>query len=148
MILSESDVRAHVRDVANGTARWIEPSLGSTIGLPDCWVPKQGVCVHIELKCGVLKNSELRYEVRPEQKKQLQLMKQDKVPCGLLIGVEGTEILIAARIDRESLSGRLKLEKNGEEKWMSVMPHNTLDWRRTVDFFLKENVSGSKQNGG
>jgi hypothetical protein len=143
MITNEDDVRKHVRDVANGRVRWIEPGMGGTFGMPDCWVPKEGRCVHIELKCGFIKDGNLRYTVRPEQKKQLQLLKMDKIPCGLLIGVESTDLIIAAKIDAETLSGKLKMEKDSG-RWMVVTPHNLLDWNRTVAFFV--NGSGSTQS--
>jgi hypothetical protein len=135
MISSEDDVRAHVTHPANGKARWIEPGLGSSFGMPDCWVPLQRHCVHIELKCGVIINAVLRYTVRPEQKKQLQILKLDDIPCGLLIGIKHSDLLIAARVDAETLSGALKLEKDSG-KWISVVPHSVKGWRETVNFFF------------
>ena len=52
MIVNEDDVRAWVRQASGGKARWVEPALGSTPGLPDCWVPFDSAQVHLELKAG------------------------------------------------------------------------------------------------
>lgn len=87
MINSEDDVRAWVREASGGKARWVEPALGSTPGLPDCWVPMHcGSQVHLELKAGRLTGGMLRYKLRPEQKREIAKMADDSVPVGLRIG--------------------------------------------------------------
>lgn len=94
MINSEDDVRAWVRSASGGKARWIEPGLGSTPGLPDCWVPVGDSQVWIELKCGKIKNGNVSYNLRPEQMKQIRAMVDDGVKVGLLVGLKGQRTLL------------------------------------------------------
>lgn len=109
MILSEDDVRAYVREESGGKARWVEPALGSTPGLPDCWVPYEGQQVHFELKCGTLINGILRYAVRPEQRREIIAMKDDGIKVGLVIGVKGSKTVIFAKPTPEFLLGVVSL---------------------------------------
>jgi hypothetical protein len=144
VIANEDDVRTYVRKTANGKVRWVEPALGSTSGLPDCWVPWGSYCVHIELKCGEIKQGVLCYTVRPEQKRELRLMRTDGVPCGLLIGVQGTDTMVVALPTTEALSGRLEL-KNMGESWVSVAPGDPAEWRRLV-YFIFLNSTKSRRD--
>lgn len=109
MIESEDDVRAYVRQASAGRARWVEPALGSTPGLPDCWVPVSDRQVHLELKCGRLNNGMLRYTMRPEQRKQILQMVEDDVPVGLLVGVKGTKMVIFMHPEPRNIHGELSL---------------------------------------
>ncbi len=112
MINSEADVRTWVRDASGGKARWVEPALGSTPGLPDCWVPwptgfDAGEVVHLELKCGVLKDGVITYKVRPEQKREIPAIMKDGVKVGLLVGIKGTGVVVFAYPNSDALNGRL-----------------------------------------
>jgi hypothetical protein len=118
VIESEDDVRAYVREASLGRARWVEPALGSTPGLPDCWVPLpverwrniKTVQVHLELKAGVITEGYLRYELRPEQRREIRVMLADKLSVGLLIGIKGTQTVVFALPTEKALSGRIALE--------------------------------------
>lgn len=123
MINSEDDVRAWVRLASGGKARWIEPALGSTPGLPDCWVPFQKevlregefavggtiVQVHLELKIGRITRNILTYNVRPEQRKQIIAMQDDGVRVGFLVGIKGTKSLLFILPGPEARHGQFSL---------------------------------------
>lgn len=117
IINQEDDVRAWVREASEGKARWIEPALGSTAGLPDCWVPVDGRCVHLELKCGWIKKGELRFTVRPEQKRELLRMVEDGVPVGLLVGVKGTNSVVFLTVTEDVVNGAVSLAGEGDRLW-------------------------------
>ena len=111
LITSENDVREMVRKGSGGLARWVEPAMGSTNGLPDCWLPveREGVTetVHLELKCGKLGGRELTFHVRPEQKRELRAMARDGVKAGFLVGVEASNMAIFLPVDDDSLAGKV-----------------------------------------
>lgn len=112
MITSEDDVRAWVRKVSGGKARWVEPALGSTPGLPDCWVvwPKgRRTRVDLELKAAEVVKGQIRYHVRPEQKRQLKSMAEDGLAVGFLVGIVDSNAFVFLPIDRDSLAGRVSL---------------------------------------
>lgn len=125
MILSEDDVRAYVREASGGKARWVEPALGSTPGLPDCWVPwKYSVSfgdedeyfdaqVQLELKCGKIIRNSLCYDVRPEQRKQIIKMMDDGVKVGLIIGIKHSNTLIFTKPQPQFLQGKWSLVDDG-----------------------------------
>jgi len=121
VILSEDDVRAYVREASGGKARWIEPALGSTPGLPDCWVPKgKGIGqVHLELKCGQIKNGRLRFKVRPEQKKEIKRMIQDGVVVGFLVGIQDTHNCVFMAVTGDSLGGNVGLSGDDTPKYFA-----------------------------
>jgi len=120
IISSESDVRALVRNAAGAKARWVEPGLGSTPGLPDCWVQMKAggwaATVHLELKAGELEGDEVRFHVRPEQKKQIKSIVDDGGFAGLLVGIKGTCACIFLPPTPLTLSGKAKI--GGEESFM------------------------------
>lgn len=122
IIESEADVRKWVRECSGGKARWIEPNLGSSFGLPDCWVPwpleTGGDEVHLELKCAKLEGSILTYGVRPEQRSEIRSMVDDRVRVGLLIGVKGTPIVIFALPSTPWLRGKVDLRKAEGKSYM------------------------------
>lgn len=115
MIVDEGDVRNWVRQASAGKARWVEPSMGSTIGLPDCWVPMDNglltMQVHLELKAGEIKGNKLCYTVRPEQRRELRAMLRDGVPVGFVIGVTGTVgSFVFAWPTTQAQTGRLAMD--------------------------------------
>jgi len=111
LITSEDDVRAWVRLASGNKARWVEPSLGSTPGLPDCWVPHSEEQVHFELKCGTLgSDGVLKYNVRPEQRREIRAMVDDRVKVGLIIGIRDSPIVIFAMPSIPFLAGKVKLK--------------------------------------
>lgn len=113
MINSEDDVRAYVRQASAGRARWVEPALGSTPGLPDCWVPMGDRQVHLELKCGEIKGGKLCFTVRPEQRREIKAMLKDGVTVGFCVGLAGTKSVLFMAATQESLAGKVVM--NGEE---------------------------------
>lgn len=118
LITCEDDVRAWVREASGGKARWVEPALGSTPGLPDCWVPWGDSVVWIELKCGRMKEGLVKYSVRPEQAKQIREMANDGVKVGLLVGIKGARMLLFCRPAPVMLRG----------EWSICNDYNTSDW--------------------
>jgi hypothetical protein len=135
MIADEDDVRAIFRKASGGAARWVEPARGSTAGLPDCWAPWQGSCVHVELKAGVVDKGVLKYEVRTAQKIELRRMIADQIPCGLAIGVIGSETVICALPTEIALAGKLPLVDEGRF-WVPVGPHVADYWRTIMSFYF------------
>lgn len=146
MINSEDDVRIWVRQASAGKARWVEPALGSTPGLPDCWVvadPETGCQVHLELKAGSVKGDNLRYKMRPEQVKQINAMRDDGVKVGLLVGLKGTNTLIFARISPKILSGEFSLhDPKCEELWSVVDRRSIGQFWLGVNFIFSDSRNG------
>lgn len=106
MFFSESDVRQWVREASKNKARWVEPTIGATAGLPDCWVPWERNCVHLELKIAHIEAGCLRFKVRPEQVREHRAMVLDGVVSGLLVGIKGTPELFFLPPDDENLAGK------------------------------------------
>lgn len=142
LISSEDDVRALVRMASGGSARWVEPALGSTPGLPDCWVPLHSACVHLELKLGTIKNNRLKYKLRPEQRREILALVDDGVKVGLLVGVKGTDEMFFMPAEPIFLHGELSLFDDG---WMKRCYQVTLmkdhSFMAGVNFIF---LSGSK----
>ena len=110
---SENDLRSWVRLAANGKSRWVEPAFGSTLGLPDVWVPtgEYGQVVNLELKIGKMEGALLRYKVRAEQKREMKAMRHDLCAVGLLVAISNTPDMVFMNIDDYSLSGAVCIEK-------------------------------------
>lgn len=141
MITSEDDVRAWVREVSGGKARWVEPALGSTAGLPDCWVPwaqvhsKWRLNVHIELKLGRIRDGLVRYKMRPEQIKQILSMVDEGVPVGLCIGIKNTRQVIFAKPKPVLLSGNWSMKDESlAEDWVLRFQDDERAWNEGVYF--------------
>jgi hypothetical protein len=111
MFQTEGDVRFWVREASNGHARWVEHARGGTVGLPDCWVPCRGTLtsVHLELKLGEIKGSELCFTIRPEQRREIFAMVRDNVPVGLLVGIKGSETAMFIPPVKGVLFGRMEI---------------------------------------
>lgn len=116
MIESEDDVRSYVREASGGKARWVEPALGSTPGLPDCWVPYEDRQVHLELKCGSLDTGLLRFTVRPEQRREIRKMIEDKVNVGFLVGLKDTDLVFFIRPSDGALAGLVDISRQKDKK--------------------------------
>jgi hypothetical protein len=99
---SESDVRQWVRNRVHNVF-WIEPSAGSTFGLPDCVINDGGREHWFELKIGEIVNSSgdliLRFEVRPEQKRVLRTMARLGWRVNLLVGLKGASVVFVIGVD-------------------------------------------------
>lgn len=138
MIESEDDVRAYVRRASGGKARWVEPTLGSTAGLPDCWVPfpKQGwsQTVHLELKEGEIKDGHLVYHVRPEQRREFRAMHEDKIVAGFLVGLKGTDTLIFLLPVPQAIAGKVDLKTIG--RWSMEVTQESQFWRGVYFIFF------------
>ena len=138
MINSEDDVRAWVREASGGKARWVEPAMGSTPGLPDCWVPWGEYQVHLELKAGAVVNirgrSFLRYEVRPEQRREIRVGLMDKVRIGLLIGVKGTNSCVFALPSDHALAGKIDMSDKVDQRRIMAMDNRSGQFWDGVEF--------------
>lgn len=140
-ITDEDDVRAWVR-AASSKARWVEPGLGSTPGLPDCWVPMEdGRSVHLELKAGRIDKGLLRFTVRPEQRKQILALLDDGVAVGLLIGVKGARSLIFMLPTPSALMGEVALHANGaEQTWLGFDVTGLTAFQDGVNFIFSDSL--------
>lgn len=136
MIQSEDDVRAYVRAASGGKARWVEPALGSTPGLPDCWVvlgkaveSEKDHCVHLELKAGTYRNGLVRFKIRTEQVRQIIAMRDENVPVGLLVGIKGTTTVLFCLPTPEALTGAMSIhhEKAVERVWHADIKHGSVE---------------------
>lgn len=138
LITCEDDVRAWVRSASGGKARWVEPALGSTPGLPDCWVPWGEYQVHLELKAATLVSvkgkSILRYEVRPEQRREIRVGLMDRVRIGLLIGVKGTNACVFALPSDHALAGQIVLSNKLDQRRTRVMDNRSGQFWDGVEF--------------
>jgi hypothetical protein len=153
MIKDEADVRSWVRQASAGKARWVEPSMGSTLGLPDCWVPISydvvGIVkeaqVHLELKVGEIKGNHLCFTVRPEQRREIKSMIGDGVPVGMIIGIVGTDFAVFALPTRHVLNGKMSMV--GGEAAANTMNISTQNDSRFYDgvFFI---FSGNRRMAG
>lgn len=145
MINSEDDVRAWVREASGGKARWVEPALGSTPGLPDCWVPLEvshddfweTACVQMELKCGRMSDGRVKYSLRPEQVREIRAMVDDGLKVGLLIGVKGTTTLIFCRPTPAMLFGGWAFyDEHVEGDWLQVEAGSANGFNYGVNFIF------------
>ena len=104
----ESDLRLWVRKQAGEIPWWIEPSQGSTLGIPDCCIPIGGGRVAwLELKIGEMKDGRMTYRVRPEQRRQIKTMLEQQQSIALLVGVSGSDIVAALTPTEEALDGQI-----------------------------------------
>lgn len=140
MINSEDDVRAWVRGASGGRARWVEPALGSTPGLPDCWVPMEcGRQVHLELKAGVITGEHLRFSIRPEQRREIRQMLSDRVGVGLAIGIKGSATVVFAKATDKILSGSINLSSvHFSKNCLPVTMHSVGGFWSGVNFIFSD----------
>lgn len=129
MIRDERDVRDWVRSSSGGMARWVEPALGSTPGLPDCWVVVgRGRLVQLELKVGDVKGDRIRFTVRPEQRREIKRMVHDRVPVGIVLGIRNTESLMFLLPTREALAGNISVTVGGGDRLMAWQDRAASFW--------------------
>jgi hypothetical protein len=143
----ENDLRGELRSdlLIGDRLRWIEPAFGSTVGLPDCFLPfgeiGSGKVLWLELKVGVRERKQskvladgrmvdgLRYTVRPAQRKTAGRMVAEGLKVGLLVAELGTkrvyalqkEAIMADFIELEGPQGLAKevpLLENGRKDWL------------------------------
>ena len=123
MIQNENDLRALVREECGDKARWVEPGLGSSYGLPDCWVAHKGHCVHLELKLGriiqVGELSTLAFDLRPGQRQEIKAMMRDKIKVGVLVGLVHSNLIWFLRPVKEVIEGRVgsQILVNQSNEW-------------------------------
>ena len=72
----------------------LEPGFGASLGVPDFCLTGAGRPIWIELKIGEIVNGELRYTVRPAQRKLWRRLIAAGSLLGLVIGVSGTDFLV------------------------------------------------------
>ena len=123
IINNENDIRARIRQLLP-TNRWmrIEPSIGSTYGVPDLLLVPDGKLVPAELKCGVMKEDGLHITIRPAQRQVIQNMRGLGVQVCWILAVKGRSgcMVMPAATRHLSLSG--------------VIPGNEVGWE------LSENI--------
>ena len=123
MFRLESDLRKWMRDGFGDKARWVEPARGSTIGLPDCWMPVLGsrIPVWVELKLAELKAGRLIFTIRPEQRKQLTSMLRDNAVVGLIAGEKQGSMVWAMAINDQTLSGDVDINEGLKDGWLTEL---------------------------
>ena len=111
--------------------------MGSTSGLPDCWLPVehcgQVLTCHLELKCGELIGDWLVFKVRPEQRRELKAMVRDGVKVGFLVGIKGSGSCCLLAVGGQSLAGKVEF---GEAARFVLDPALRVDWGRKVYSFF------------
>lgn len=88
----ERDLRRFLKPTFADDARWIEPALGSTIGLTDTYwhPPGEPRGLWLELKKATLQAGSLRYHVRPKQKDNVDWLAARGLPMAWAIAIQGT----------------------------------------------------------
>lgn len=121
MFQSESDLRKWMRDGLLDKVRFVEPSRGSTIGLPDCWAPlkvkEKTTQVWVELKLATVVGDRMMFTIRPEQRKQIASMVRDEVVVGLIVAEKGGDRVWALGINDSVLAGDVSLKIAYEGDW-------------------------------
>ena len=118
----ESDVRRWVRTQKGVKVRWVEPSMGSTIGTPDAWfhIYVAGQCwpttVWVELKLADLDDGNVRFTVRPEQKRTIRALKSEGGVVFILAGIRKGRGLWLMDPVESVLAGCVDVSKSSEEK--------------------------------
>lgn len=70
---NEIDLRRWAR-IALPEALFIEPSMGGTDGVPDMFYCHEGKSMWLELKVGRAKGNEVKYKIRPRQRKVIEYL--------------------------------------------------------------------------
>lgn len=130
VIKSEKDVRKFVRENFGKRAKFIEPSMGSTKGIPDCYLLLGGL-LWIELKSGPLTgDGHVVSDVRPAQAEQIGDLLNDGQKVAMLIGVEGHDKLILTQGRDQMLSGRVRIPKTKDANDGTSLVFETGVWPR------------------
>lgn len=114
---TELDLRKWVtRQVREGGGQlyWVEPSGGSSMGLPDCYVVLgRGQAVWLELKLGTRirgkKGSvgeQVRFTIRPKQRHCIKALRAASIPVFVLVAVAETSDVVLIRQLEWVLSGK------------------------------------------
>jgi hypothetical protein len=118
---TENDVRRAMREGLGSHARFIEPSAGSTLGLPDvfCAWPC-GTSLFAELKLGTIKNGRIKIHLRPAQKQQIASLLADACRACIIVGIKGAEEMYILSLEEALMvSGAIKgagISQEGLEK--------------------------------
>jgi hypothetical protein len=118
---TENDVRRAMREGLGSHARFIEPSAGSTLGLPDvfCAWPC-GTSLFAELKLGTIKNGRIKIHLRPAQKQQIASLLADACQACIIVGIKGAEEMYILSLEEALMvSGAIKgagISQEGLEK--------------------------------
>jgi hypothetical protein len=110
---SEKDIRKAIRDQKSFADRtfWIEPNLGSTDGLPDCFVLMGWEkLAWLELKLGAIDKGHLLFKVRSAQRDVMLSLSGKGQRCYILAGEENGTRLWLLPCERAVLNGRVELE--------------------------------------
>lgn len=93
MIRQERDLRRLMRESELGKRiRWVEPAMGSTLGLPDCFLqwgaPGMPTVLWLELKLGRVapqRPDVMLFHIRPDQKATISQMRYEGMKVGLIV---------------------------------------------------------------
>lgn len=127
--ISELDIRRTLKDHAKDKIFWIEPSAGSTMGLPDCFIASDAGAMFCELKIGILtRKGVLTFAVRREQRTTLKRMVRLKIDVRIIVGIKGTRALFMLLPDQKGdwLSGRVHLNNGLHKKTIHAININTM----------------------
>lgn len=111
-IATESDLRRWLRVRFGSRLFWVEPSAGSTFGVPDCFLALDGQAIFLEAKLAVImkRDDVVKFNVRPEQRRVItRMMEWDLVVLGV-VAVKGTPDVHVFWPDEGFLDGRLKVD--------------------------------------
>lgn len=112
----EADVRAEVRETFP-TAQWVEAAVGGSHGLPDCFINDvDGLISRVaffELKVADVRGIEVKYFVRPAQRKRLKKMIPAGYKCWFVVGEKGGDRLWRVVPDERSMNGRFTIGDPG-----------------------------------
>lgn len=101
---------------------WVNPSLGSTVGLPDLHCQGAGGrSLWLELKVADLSRSAFRYEVRPEQRRILKEMDSLGCLCGVLLAVKLTGKVFLVAPKGPALAGSIPFDSQFKDEFMRPM---------------------------
>jgi len=84
----------------------IEPSLNSTLGLPDYTLTIDDLPAYVELKCAKPLSKNFQSEIRPNQKKRLKGLKRSNQRVGILVCIQNTSEVFGVLIRPETLTGK------------------------------------------
>lgn len=145
---SEADVRKLFRKALppDHRARWVEPSAGSTLGLPDLFLKmRQGRAAWVELKfCPAPKDGKIRFKLEDAQVREIPLLVADGFPVVFAIGLP--DRLVVASVTDDILSGVID-DANSKTQQNLMLPLSGFsDLIRLIDWFssLSVRLSGVK----
>ncbi len=145
LIREERDLRRLLRTGAFGKRiRWIEPSIGSTIGLPDCFLqwgqPGQPTVLWVELKIGNLAPRNpgvMLFSIRAEQKACITQMRYEGMKVGMIVAEQHSRKIFGVRGDA-AVHGSFELRHAMPAR---ISEEGEVDWREIFNFLFFDRIS-------